>query len=412
MAENKPKLSKPVVKKEKEIKFLWEGLDKKNKRVNGEQFAISDTVIKTSLRNRGIKVIKIKKQKFKSGKKISAQDVTLFTRQLSTMMRAGVPLLQSFEIVANGNANPRVGKLLNDIKTSVETGSSLEQSFKQHPDYFDDLFCNLVGAGEQAGILDTILDRLATYQEKTLAIKSKIKSAMFYPISVMVVAGAVVTVIMIFVVPAFKQVFESFGATLPLPTQIVMNVSEFFVKNWYIGAALIFFGINLFRRAYKKSKSFRDFLDRFILKVPVFGDLIEKSSIARWTRTLATMFSAGVPLVESLSSVAGAAGNVVFYDATKKIQNKVATGSSLTTSMQESGVFSNMVIQMTQIGEESGSLDTMLNKVADFYEAEVDDAVAALSSLLEPMIIVFLGVVIGGLVVAMYLPIFKLGAVV
>ena len=328
------------------------------------------------------------------------------------MLKSGVPLLQAFDIVGKGHENPAVSRLVMDIKNEVETGSSLKQAFEKHPLYFDALFCNLVGAGESAGILDSLLDRLATYKEKILAIKSQIKSALFYPISIIVVAFVITAVIMIFVIPAFKIVFASFGAELPAPTVFVMTISEYFVKYWW----LIFGGLGgggyFFFYTWKRSVKMQIIMDRLMLRVPVFGDLIRKSSVARWTRTLSTMFAAGVPLVEALDSVAGAAGNYEYYVATKKIQGEVATGSSLTSAMQNCGVFTNMVVMMVSIGEESGSLDSMLSKVADFYEAEVDDAVKALSSLMEPIIMVILGTLIGGMVVAMYLPIFKLGQVV
>jgi len=325
------------------------------------------------------------------------------------MMKAGVPLLQSFDIVGKGHANPAVSRLLMGIKTDVETGSSLASAFRKYPLHFDALFCNLVQAGEQAGILESLLDRLATYKEKILAIKSKIKAALFYPIAIIAVAFIIMAVIMIFVIPAFKQVFTSFGADLPAPTLFVMSVSDFFVSYWYIIFPAIIGGIWGFLALWKRSVPVQIFMDRATLKIPVFGDLIRKSTIARWTRTLSTMFAAGVPLVEALDSVGGASGNYVYMQATKEIQRKVSTGTSLTASMQESNVFPNMVVQMVSIGEESGALDSMLGKVADFFEAEVDDAVEALSSLMEPMIMVVLGVLIGGMVIAMYLPIFKIG---
>ena len=393
----------------KGINFTWEGKDKSGKLVKGEMRASGENIVVSTLRRQGISNPKVKKQSRGGGKRITDQDITFFSRQLATMMKAGVPLLQSFDIVAKGHSNPSVTRLLLDIKTEVETGSSLAQAFRKYPLYFDNLFCNLVAAGEQAGILDTLLDRLATYKEKILAIKSKIKKALFYPTAIMVVAFIVTAVIMIFVIPQFKQLFSSFGADLPAPTQIVMQMSDGFVKYWYIifggGGGAIWFFFNTWRR----SEKMQDFMDRLMLKLPVFGDLIRKATIARWTRTLSTMFAAGVPLVEALDSVAGAAGNRVYYLATKKIQQEVTTGSSLTVSMQNSGVFPNMVLQMCAIGEESGALDSMLSKVADFFEAEVDDAVDALASLMEPMIMVVLGTVIGGLVIAMYLPIFKMG---
>jgi type IV pilus assembly protein PilC len=328
------------------------------------------------------------------------------------MMKAGVPLLQSFDIVARGHANPSVAKLIQDIRSDIETGSSLNQAFRKFPLYFDALFCNLVAAGEQAGILEDLLTRLAIYKEKTQAIKGKIKSALFYPVSVLVVAFIVTSVIMIWVVPAFKDVFKSFGADLPAPTLFVMAVSDYFVKYWYLIFGSIGGALYLFFQSWKRSAKVQRTMDKVLLRLPVFGDVIMKATVARWTRTLSTMFAAGVPLVESLDSVGGASGNTIYLDATKKIQAEVSTGTSLTAAMQNANVFPSMVTQMVAIGEESGALDQMLGKVADFYEQEVDDAVESLSSLMEPMIMAILGVLIGGLVVAMYLPIFKLGSVV
>jgi type IV pilus assembly protein PilC len=325
------------------------------------------------------------------------------------MMKAGVPLLQSFDIVGKGHSNPAVARLLMEIKTDVETGSPLHAAFRKHPLHFDALFCNLVAAGEQAGILETLLDRLATYKEKIQAIKSKIKSALFYPIAILVVAFIITAVIMIFVIPAFKQVFTSFGADLPAPTLFVMAVSDIFVNYWYIIFGAVIGGVWGFLAMWKRSLPVQIFMDRLMLRLPLFGDLVRKSTIARWTRTLSTMFAAGVPLVEALDSVGGAAGNYIYLMATKEIQKKVTGGTSLTAAMQETTVFPSMVIQMVSIGEESGALDAMLGKVADFFEAEVDDSVDALTSLMEPMIMVVLGVLIGGMVIAMYLPIFKIG---
>jgi len=396
----------------KEYTYLWEGTDRNGRQLRGEIKAASETVVVTNLRRQGVKVLKIKRQTFRGGRKVSEKDVTFFTRQLATMLKSGVPLLQSFEIVARGHSNARFSRLMMDIKSKVETGSSLSQAFRAHPDQFDNLYCNLVAAGETAGMLDAILERLATYKEKILAIKAKIKSALFYPMSVIVVAIVVVWVIMIFVIPAFKEVFKSFGADLPAPTVMVIEMSDFMVRFWWVAFLAVIAGSIAFGLALKRSAAFRYLFDRLILKLPVVGAILEKATIARWTRTLATMFAAGVPLVESLDAVAGASGNALYVAGTKRIQTEVSTGTSLTNAMTNTGLFPNMVLQMTQIGEESGSLDGMLSKVADFFEREVDDAVAALSSLLEPIIIVFLGVVIGGLVVAMYLPIFKLGAVV
>ncbi len=397
----------------KQITYLWEGKDKKGKVIKGEMRAAGDSFVSATLRRQGITVTKVKKQSaFASKGKVTDKDITLFTRQLATMMKAGVPLLQAFDIVGKGHSNPAVAKLLGDIKADVETGSSLSASFRKYPLYFDNLFCNLVGAGEQAGILDTLLDRLATYKEKIMAIKGKIKSALFYPISIIVVAFAIVAVIMIFVIPAFKELFSSFGADLPGPTLFVMAISEFFVSYWWAIFGSIGGGLWFFFYTWKRSEKMQSTMDRLMLKLPIIGEIIRKATIARFARTLSTMFSAGVPLVEALDSVAGASGNRVYYDATKRIQSEISTGTSLTVAMQNAQVFPNMVLQMTAIGEESGALDSMLSKVADFYEAEVDDAVDAMSSLMEPVIMVVLGTIIGGLVVAMYMPIFKMGAAV
>jgi type IV pilus assembly protein PilC len=395
-----------------EVVFEWEGRDRNGKQVRGETRAAGENQVLAALRRQGVTPTKVKKRRMRSGAKIKPKDIAIFTRQLATMMKAGVPLLQAFDIVGRGNSNPSVAKLLNDIRTDVETGTSLSAAFRKYPLYFDNLYCNLVEAGEAAGILESLLDRLAVYMEKTEAIKSKIKSALMYPISVVVVAFVVVAVIMIFVIPAFKEVFTSFGADLPAPTLFVIGMSEFFVKFWWLIFGGVGGGIYFFMQAWKRNEKVQIFMDRLLLKVPVFGDLIYKSVIARWTRTLSTMFAAGVPLVEALDSVGGASGNAVYLEATKKIQTEVSTGTSLTVAMQNANVFPNMVTQMVAIGEESGALDAMLGKVADFYEEEVDEAVSALSSLMEPMIMVILGVLIGGLVVAMYLPIFKLGSVV
>lgn len=396
----------------KETAFLWEGRNKDGKTVRGEMRAASESVVQSTLRRQGVINAKVKKVRFTSGKKITDKDIALFTRQLATMMKSGVPLLQAFDIVGRGHSNPAVGKLLLDIKADVETGSSLSQAFRRYPLQFDVLYCNLVAAGEQAGILDTLLDRLATYKEKILAIKSKIKSALFYPIAVIVVAFVITAVIMIFVIPAFKEVFTSFGADLPAPTLLVIAISDFFVAYWWAIFGIIGGALYSFRESWKRSEKVQMAMDRLLLRVPVFGEIVRKSVIARWTRTLATMFAAGVPLVESLDSVGGAAGNHVYKLATKQIQSEVSTGTSLTNAMQNANIFPNMVTQMVAIGEESGALDSMLSKVADFFEQEVDDAVEAMSSLMEPMIMVVLGTLIGGMVVAMYLPIFKLGSVV
>ena len=396
----------------KEYVYEWEGKDRNGKTVKGELRAAGEAQVQAQLRRQGILVQKVKKRRLASAKRIRPKDIALFTRQLATMMKAGVPLLQAFDIVGRGNPNPSVARLLYDIRADVETGTSLSAAFRKHPAYFNSLYCNLVEAGEAAGILEDILDRLSTYLEKTEAIKSKVKSALMYPTAVMVVAFIVVSVIMIFVVPAFKEVFTSFGADLPAPTLAVIAISEFFVAYWWLIFGALGGGLYFFFQAWKRDERVQRFMDRLLLRAPIFGQLIEKSVVARWTRTLSTMFAAGVPLVEALDSVGGAAGNSVYADATAKIQQEVATGTSLTQAMTNAGIFPSMVLQMCAIGEESGSLDHMLGKAADFYEQEVDDMVAGLSSLMEPVIIVILGTIIGGIVVAMYLPIFKLGAVV
>ena len=395
-----------------EFVFEWEGKDRNGKQVRGEMRAGGENQVQAALRRQGVIPSKVKKRRFSSGKAIKPKDMAIFTRQLATMMKAGVPLLQAFDIVGRGNPNPSVTRLLNDIRTDVETGTSLSAAFRKYPLYFDNLYCNLVEAGEAAGILDQLLDRLAVYMEKTEAMKSKIKSALMYPISVLIVAFVVTAVIMIFVVPSFKQVFTSFGADLPAPTLLVIAVSEFFVSYWWLIFGGLGGGFYFFMQAWRRNQKVQIFMDKLMLKMPIFGVLVEKSSIARWTRTLSTMFAAGVPLVEALDSVGGAAGNWVFESATIKIQQEVSTGTALTVAMTNANLFPSMVLQMCAIGEESGSIDHMLGKSADFYESEVDDMVAGISSLMEPIIIVVLGGVIGGIVVAMYLPIFKLGQVV
>ena len=400
---------KDAKSEQKLYNYAWTGKDKAGKVVKGEVRAPGEAAVTTTLRRQGIQVSSVKKVSQRGGKKITDKDITIFTRQLAVMMKAGVPLLQAFDIVGRGHGNPSVGKLLLDIKTEVETGSSLGQAFRKYPMYFDQLFCNLVSAGEQAGILDSLLERLASYKEKILAIKGKIKSALFYPIAVIVVAIVVTAVIMIFVIPVFKDLFKNFGADLPAPTLIVMAMSDFLVANWWWVFGIMGGGLWFFFYTWKRSAAMQHVMDRLFLKLPVFGDVLRKAAIARWCRTLATMFAAGVPLVESLDSVSGAAGNYVYYEATKKIQSEVSTGTSLTVAMTNSGVFPSMVLQMCAIGEESGSLDAMLGKVADFFEQEVDEAVESLSSLMEPMIMVVLGGLIRGIVIAMYQPIFKMG---
>jgi type IV pilus assembly protein PilC len=396
----------------KEYLFEWEGKDRNGKIVKGELRAAGEAQVQAQLRRQGILVQKIKKRRLSSRQRIRTRDIAIFTRQLATMMKAGVPLLQAFDIVARGSPNPSLARMLLEIRNDVETGTSLSAAFRKYPLYFNSLYCNLVEAGEAAGILEDILDRLANYMEKTEALKSKVKSALMYPTAVLVVSFIVVAVIMIFVVPAFKEVFTSFGADLPAPTLAVIALSEFFVAYWWLIFGVLGGGLYFFFQAWRRSEKVQHAVDRLLLRIPIFGPLVEKSAVARWTRTLSTMFAAGVPLVDALDSVAGAAGNAVFAEATDKIQQEVATGTALTQAMTNSGVFPSMVLQMAAIGEESGSLDHMLGKAADFYEREVDDMVAGLSSLMEPIIIVILGIIIGGIVVAMYLPIFKLGAVV
>lgn len=397
--------------------FVWEGKDKKGQKIKGESTGSNTNLVKAELRRQGINPTKVRKKpkslfSGSKGKRITAGDVAIFSRQLATMMKAGVPLVQSFEIVGKGHENPRMQTLLMTVKGDIESGSTLAESLAKHPFYFDDLFCNLVQAGEQAGILEDILDKVATYKEKTEAIKSKIKKALFYPIAILVVAFAITAILMIFVIPAFKDLFKNFGADLPAPTLFVIAISDIFTSYWYLIFGTIIGAVISFLEAKKRSRKFNHVLDRIMLKLPIFGGIFTKAAIARYARTLSTMFAAGVPLVEAMDSVAGATGNIVYNLATKRMKDEIATGQQLNIAMRNTGLFPNMVIQMTAIGEESGALDNMLGKVADFYEAEVDDAVDALSSLMEPIIMVVLGVLIGGMVIAMYLPIFKLGAVV
>ena len=404
--------SRPVKGGPKEDFYLWEGKDKSGKIIRGEMRAAAESVVQATLRRQGVMVSKVKKQRMSRGGKITDKDIALFSRQLATMMKAGVPLLQAFDIGIKGSSNPAFARLLNEVRNDVETGSSLSQAFSKHPLHFDKLFCSLVAAGEQAGILEGLLDRIATYKEKMLAIKAKIRSALFYPIAVIVVASLVISVMMLFVIPEFKNVFSSFGADLPGPTQFVITISDFFVDYWYAVFGVL--GIIIVGTAYtyKRVPALQTAVDRLILRLPVIGEIVRKATVARWARTLSTMFAAGVPLVEALDSVGSASGNIVYLTATRQIQNDVSTGTSLTVAMQNAFVFPTMVVQMVSIGEESGQLDSMLGKVADFFEQEVDDAVAGLSQLLEPIIMVFLGTVIGGWVIEMYLPIFKLGSVI
>lgn len=392
--------------------FEWQGRDRNGRVVNGETRATAENLVRAMLRRQGITPKKIRKRRMGWAQSIKPKEIATFTRQLATMMKAGVPLLQSFDIVGQGNPNPSLSKLINDLRIDIETGSSMSSAFRKYPNQFSALYCNLVAAGESAGILDTLLDRLATYMEKIEAVKSKIKSALMYPISVLIVAFVVVTVIMIFVIPSFKTVFASFGGELPAPTLMVIAMSEFFLSYWYLIFGGLGGGMFLFLRALKTNTRLQSVMDRLLLRMPIFGTLVRKSCIARWTRTLATMFAAGVPLVEALDSVGGSAGNSEYAEATVGIRQQVSIGASLTTAMTQSNLFPPMVLQMCAIGEESGSIDYMLGKAADFYESEVDDMVAGISSLMEPIIIVILGSIIGGIVVAMYLPIFKMGQMV
>ncbi|MDP2433313.1 MAG: type II secretion system F family protein [Pseudomonadota bacterium] len=397
----------------KEVPFLWEGTDKTGKKVKGQMLAPGEAFVRQALRRQGINAQKVGKQGlFARGQRITQKDIALFTRQLATMLKAGVPLLQAFDISARSHSNAALQRLLGEIKSDVETGTSMNAAFRKHPQHFDGLYCNLVHAGEQAGILDSVLDRLATYMEKMLALKGQIKSALFYPIIVLVVAFVITAGIMLFVIPAFKDLYGKAGADLPALTMIVLHISDLFVNYWYLILAGIGGGIFMLMQAWKRSPGFRARMDAWMLKIPVFGPLIEKATVARWSRTFSSMFAAGVPMVEALDSVAGASGNHVFMEATQKIRSQVSTGASLAASMQAAAVFPNMLIQMVAIGEESGALDSMLSKVADYYEREVDDAVTGLSSLMEPFIMVILGTLIGGIVIAMYLPIFKMGSVV
>jgi type IV pilus assembly protein PilC len=399
--------------------YLWEGTDKRGARKSGESSGPNMAMVKANLRKQGINPLKVKKKPRAifggggpKGKKIVPKDIAIFSRQLATMMASGVPLVQSFEIMAKGVENPNLRNLINNVKNDIEGGATLADAFRKHPRYFDDLTCNLVHAGEQAGILEGLLNKIAVYKEKTEALKSKIKKALYYPTAVIVVAFIITAILLIFVIPQFEALFSDFGADLPALTMFVVTLSKVFQEQWY----LIFGGIGLaaygLMEAKKRSKAFSDLLGRMSLSVPVIGNILTKAAIARFARTLSTMFAAGVPLVEAMESVAGAVGNVVYREAVIKMRDAVSTGTSLTTAMEDTGVFPNMVVQMSSIGEEAGSLDHMLGKVADFYEQEVDDAVDALSSLLEPIIMAVLGVIVGGLVIAMYLPIFKMGSVI
>jgi type IV pilus assembly protein PilC len=398
----------------RDIPFTWEGKDKRGTRVKGKSLAPDETALRADLRRQGIAPSRIRKQSqaFKSGGKVKPEDIAVFARQLATMLAAGIPMVQAFEIVGNGNDKPAMQKLVLDIKSDVEGGTSLHESLAKHPLYFDDLFVNLVQAGEQAGALESLLDKVATYKEKTEALKKKVKKALFYPAAVLVVAIVVTIILLIFVIPQFESLFKGFGADLPAFTQMVINLSKFIqAEGLYLGA-VVGGSIWTFGYFHKRSRRMRQTIDKLALKFPIIGPILNKSAIARYARTLSTMFAAGVPLVEALESVAGATGNIVFEDAVMKMRDEVATGQRLQRAMENTGLFPNMVIQMIAVGEESGSLDTMSSKVATFYETEVDNAVDSMSSLLEPLIMAVLGVLVGGLVIAMYLPIFKLGSVV
>ncbi len=408
-------MAQAAVKKPKLDTFQWEGVDRKGKRLKGEMDAASVAFVNAMLRRQGINPVRVSKRStslFAFKKKIKPKDVAVFTRQLSTMIAAGIPVAQAFDIVGKGHENPSMRELVNAIRQDIEGGTNMTEALGKYPLYFDSLYCNLVNAGEQAGILDTILDKLATYKEKIEAIKGKIKSALFYPTAVIVVAFIITSILMIFVIPQFESLFKGFGADLPAFTKLVMDISGTFRDYWYLIFGSIIGAVVFFSYSYKRSIKMQHTMDRLLLRAPIIGEIIKKATIARYARTLATMFAAGVPLVEALDSVAGATGNRVYYEGTMAIKADVTTGLQLQAAMDSTQLFPNMVVQMVAIGEESGELDSMLSKVADIYEQEVDDAVAGLSSLLEPIIMAFLGIVIGGLVIAMYLPIFKIAATV
>jgi type IV pilus assembly protein PilC len=406
----------PKDNKPKDNMYVWEGKDKQGKKVKGELTGTSEPLIKAALRRQGVTPTKVRKKSKPllggTGKPITAGDISIFARQMTTMMESGVPLIQAFEIVGQGHDNPSMQQLILTIKSDIEAGGTFADALRRHPQHFDTLFCNLVEAGEQAGILESLLNKVATYKEKTESMKKKIKKALTYPIAVLVVAFIITAILMIFVVPVFADLFTGFGADLPGPTKFVVAISNGFVAYWYLIFGGIFLAGFLFKEANKRSIAFNHAMQRLALKIPVVGEILSKSAVARFARTLSTMFAAGTPLVEAMDSVAGATGHIVYSEAVLKTRDEIATGTALATSMRDTGVWPNMMIQMVQIGEESGSIDKMLSKVADFYEEEVDSLIDALSSLMEPMIMAFLGVVIGGLVVAMYLPIFKMGQVI
>src|SRR6202050_1391921 len=398
----------------KETQFIWEGKDKRGHKIRGKSLAASEATLRADLRRQGVAATRVKTQSraFRSGGKVTNEDIAVFSRQLATMMSAGIPMVQAFEIIGNGHEKPAMQKLVLDIKANIKGGSTLHESLAKFPLYFDSLFVNLVEAGEQAGALESLLDKIATYKEKTEALKKKIKKALFYPIAVLCVAVIVSIILLIFVIPQFEELFKGFGADLPAFTQMVVNLSRFVQhQGWWLACVI---GGSLFAFFFflKRSQKMQLALDRILLKFPIIGPILQKAAIARFARTLSTMFAAGVPLVEAMQSVAGATGNIVYEEAVLRMKDEVATGQRLQRAMETTGLFPNMVVQMIAVGEESGSLDTMSAKVAEFYESEVDNAVDSMSSLLEPLIMVILGVLVGGMVIAMYLPIFKLGAVV
>jgi type IV pilus assembly protein PilC len=403
-------------KQKKTTNFSWAGTDRKGRKTSGQMAALDDVAVKASLRGQGIAVLKVRRASAFSfgekGKAIKTKDIAIFTRQLATMLQAGVPLVQSLDIVARGDSNPRMQELLGSVKNSVESGNSLTESFAKHPKYFDDLYVNLVDAGEKSGALEGLLEKIATYKEKTEALKSKIKKALFYPIAVVCVAIIVTAILLLFVVPQFEDLFKGFGADLPALTQFVVNLSRWLQSSWWIYLIIMFGTGTAIKMLFARSEKARDLQDEYMLKLPVVGDILMKSAIARFTRTLETMFAAGIPLVEAMDSVAGATGNAVYEKATYEVRDEIATGQPLQVAMTQTGVFPNLAVQMIAIGEESGALDQMAGKVAEFYEQEVDAAVDGLTSLLEPLIMTVLGVLVGGLIIAMYLPIFKLGSVV
>jgi type IV pilus assembly protein PilC len=396
----------------KETQFLWEGKDKRGNKVRGKSLAANEASLRADLRRQGVAPTRVKSQSraFRGGGKVNALDIAVFSRQLATMMSAGIPMVQAFEIIGNGHDKPAMQKLVLDIKSNIEGGSTLHESLAKHPLYFDDLFVNLVEAGEQAGALETLLDKIATYKEKTEALKKKIKKALFYPAAVLAVAVIVSTVLLIFVIPQFESLFKGFGADLPAFTQMVVNMSKFMQHQGWMVGIVIGGAVYAFMHFHKRSRNMRRVLDRMMLKAPIIGPILVKSAIARFARTLSTMFAAGVPLVEAMQSVAGATGNIVYEEGTLRMKDEVATGQRLQRAMENTGLFPNMVVQMIAVGEESGSLDTMSAKVAEFYESEVDNAVDSMSALMEPAIMAILGVLVGGMVIAMYLPIFKLGS--